>query len=189
MTEVKCPVDGCEYQDAVRSVKAHITASTDDDHDGMHGMDAADSLREQANSRLNGELPRLDDAVDEARDAVANAAGGILTRPGTGPDDPAEPAQAATGPEPGEEPDDASPEPDDEPAVEPVDEIETDDTDDGGGFGIPIPVQSSTVIVAALGLVVVAVIYSRGSGSGSDDSDQPDDDAPTDDVVQSGLVR
>jgi hypothetical protein len=176
MTEVECPVDGCEYQDAVRSVKAHITASTDDKHDGMHGMDAADSLREQANSRVNGELPRLDDAVDEARDAVANAADGILTRPGTGPDDPAEPAQADAGPEPGEE-----------PAVEPVEEIETG-ADDEGEFGIPVPVDANYIVIGTA--LLVAVLLFR-SGSGSNNSGETDDDAPTDGVVvqSGGLVR
>jgi hypothetical protein len=187
MTEVECPVDGCDHQDSLRSVKAHVTASTDDEHKGMHGMDVADSLREQAEARMNGELPRLDDAVDEARNAVADAADSILTRPGSEQDDPAEPEQADAGPEPGDEPDDASPEPGDEPAVEPVKEIETG-ADDGGEFGIPVPVDANYIVIGA---VLVAGFLVFRSGSGSNNSGETDDDAPTDGVVvqSGGLVR
>jgi hypothetical protein len=182
MTEVECPVDGCGYQDAVRSVKAHITASTDHDHDGMHGMDAADSLREQANSRVNGELPRLDDAVGDPADSV-------LTRAGTEPNEPAEPEQADAGSKPGDEPDEAGPVPAPEPGVEPGDEIEAGDTDDTGEFGIPVPVDANYIVIGTA--LVVAILVFR-SGAGSNNSEGTDgDDAPTDDVVvqSGGLVR
>lgn len=180
---MECPVDGCDYQDSVRSVQGHVTASTNDEHDGLHGMDVAESLREQAEARLNGELPRLDDAVDEARNAVSSAVDGVLTRPGSEEEEPAEPAQGEAGPEPGEEPD--------EPEVEPVEEIETgdvDDTDDGGEFGIPVPVDANYIVIGVAVLVVILVFQSR---SGSTGSEEPDGgDAPRDGVVveAGGLV-
>jgi hypothetical protein len=180
MAEVECPVDGCDYQDSVRSVQGHVTASTNDEHDGLHGMDVAESLREQAEARLNGELPRLDDAVDEARNAVSSAVDGVLTRPGSEEEEPAEPAQGEAGPEPGEEPG--------EPEVEPVEEIATDDaddTDDGGRSGIPVPVDANYIVIGTALLVVILMLR---SGSGSNNSGETDgDDAPTDGVVvQSG---
>jgi|APHM01.1.fsa_nt_gi hypothetical protein len=167
MTEVECPVGECEKQDSVRSMKAHVTASTDDDHKGIHGMDVADSLREQAESRLNGELPRLDEVADKARNTVADAGDAVLSEPGSEPAD--EPA---------------------EPEVEPVAEIDTEATDGGGEFGIPVPIDSDYIVIGVA--LLVGAIYLRSSSRSSGSSGPGDDDntaaSESDVVATSGLV-
>lgn len=45
MSEVDCPVDGCDYSGEPNSVEAHISSSTDDDHSGKAGSEYRDELQ------------------------------------------------------------------------------------------------------------------------------------------------
>lgn len=45
MTEVDCPVDGCDYSGEASSVEAHISSSTDDGHSGKAGSEYREELQ------------------------------------------------------------------------------------------------------------------------------------------------
>ena len=45
MTEVDCPVDGCDYSGEASSVEAHISSSIDDGHSGKAGSEYREELQ------------------------------------------------------------------------------------------------------------------------------------------------
>lgn len=54
MTEVECPMDGCDYTGRVESVEAHISGSQSGGHRGEFGADRRAELVDRAEAKLNG---------------------------------------------------------------------------------------------------------------------------------------
>lgn len=54
MSEVDCPVGGCEYSGEPKSVEAHISSSTSGEHSGKSGSEHRDELRDGSSGENSG---------------------------------------------------------------------------------------------------------------------------------------
>jgi hypothetical protein len=61
MVEVSCPLGDCDYTGPVKSVEAHISGSTEDDHEGEVGRRHREGLVEQAEGSATSDAGSSDD--------------------------------------------------------------------------------------------------------------------------------
>lgn len=160
MVDVECPVEECDFSGPIRSVKSHITASKQGDHDGRHGMDfseelreraeqAADAVRRRVGTASGGDgLPPIDaDETGAAEDATDDGAGPVEDAT----DDGARSAEDATG-------------------------------DPSSTLGVPIPVSSMTLLVGVALVVGGLLFYSYTTDATADDT--TDDEAAADEQAE-----
>lgn len=181
-------MDECDFSGPVESVKSHITASMDSEHQGKHGDDLFTELRRRASDRL-------DQAREQARElresGIADGEelrGRLEERFGELPDDfeaaRARAEEAASGLDvPGSGEESGASEPGSEEEMSGHDaghdhesgEIEADEMEESIG-GIPVPVSPNVLIgVAVLFVVYMAVIRSP-SDQATEAGDEDDED-------------
>jgi hypothetical protein len=170
MTDVECPVEDCEYEAPVRSVKSHITASKEGQHDGQHGMDFAGELRKRAERA--------------ASSLTVPSSGGGSEDDGTGVEEESEDAQAGSSSAGEDADEDANEDAEDgSVSVESVEEIGTDEESEE--FGIPVPVNSWVVVG---GVALLAVLMIQKGGSDESSTSRSAQSAPEDERTEAGLV-
>lgn len=60
MSEVDCPVDGCDYSGEANSVEAHISSSTDGEHSGKAGSEFRSDLQDGSTEEKEPDEPGAD---------------------------------------------------------------------------------------------------------------------------------
>lgn len=70
MTEVTCPIDGCDYDGSVSGVEAHISGSTNGTHEGRAGGEFREQLIEEAEGSV--------ESVEDSGGGVLPAGAGVV---------------------------------------------------------------------------------------------------------------
>lgn len=74
MSEVDCPVDGCDYSGEANSVEAHISSSTDGEHSGKAGSEFRSDLQDGSTDGKEPDEPDGDPDETVAAEDLAETA-------------------------------------------------------------------------------------------------------------------